>query len=76
MLPHERIFNNTEKQEVDTLKANKKMVKDKMSSVTGKQILLKDLSNIQAHLKMSSSSRNDLNTCLKKLTDKHGESYS
>ena len=52
------------------------MVKDKMSSVTGKQILLKDLSNIQAHLKMSSSSRNDLNTCLKKLTDKHGESYS
>ena len=59
-----------------TLKANKKMVKDKMSSVTGKQILLKDLSNIQAHLKMSSSSRNDLNTCLKKLTDKHGESYS
>lgn len=45
-----------------------------MVSLTGKQVLLKDLSNIRAQFTAESTcSRNDLEVCVKKLTDKHGK---
>ena len=78
MLPHQRMLNSMEKQEVHmllSLKANKKMVKEKMTSLTGKKVLLKDLSNIQTKMK-SAASRNDLNASVKQLTEKHGEDIS
>ena len=43
-----------------------------MISLTGKQIILKDLSNIQSQYN-NAKTRNDLETCVRNLTDKHGE---
>ena len=44
------------------LKANKKLVQDKLATSTGKAILLKDLSNINSRMKKGDT-RNDLNKC-------------
>ena len=55
------------------LKANKKMVKDKLAKSTGKALVLKDLTNLMTKAK-SSQSRNDLEETVKKLMDKYGES--
>jgi hypothetical protein len=54
-----------------TLKANKKMIKDKLSSMSGKCVTLKDLSNVAMSMK-SGKTRNDLEAAVKQLTDKHG----
>lgn len=53
------------------LKANKKLVKNRLASTTGKAIILKDLSNIRTSVS-AGSTRNDLNETVKKLTDKYG----
>ena len=54
-----------------SVKANKKMVQDKMADMMGKVILLKDLSD-----KMKAGrTRNDLEAAVKLLTDKHGDMY-
>ena len=47
------------------------MVQDKLAGMTGKVVLLKDLSNIRTHMK-AGSTRNDLEAAVKQLTDKHG----
>ena len=55
-----------------SLKANKKLVQDNLTKTTGKTVLLKDLSNIVAKMK-SGNSRNDLQECVKNLTDTYGK---
>ena len=54
------------------LKANKKMVKDKLAGMSGKVILLKDLSNLSTKMK-SSQTRNDLDAAVNQLIEKHGQ---
>lgn len=54
------------------LKANKKMLKNDLQVRTGKVILLKDLSNV-ATVSKSESTRNNLETCIKELTEKYGK---
>lgn len=54
------------------LKANKKMVKDKLVGTTGKVIILKDISNVSTRMK-SSNTRNDLQGSIRQLTEKYGE---
>lgn len=54
------------------LKANKKMVKDKLAGMSGKVILLKDLSNLSTKMK-SSQTRNDLDAAVNQLIEKHGK---
>ena len=55
-----------------SLKANKKMVKDKLEQISGKIVTLKDISNIstkQGH----KNTRNDLTeTVMRKLTERYG----
>ena len=53
------------------MKANKKMVQDKIAGMTGKVILLNDLSNFSGKMK-AGRTRNDLEAAVK-LTDKHGK---
>ena len=55
-----------------SMKANKKMVQDKMAGMTGKVILLKDLSNMSGKMK-AGRTRNDLEAAVKLLTEKHGK---
>ena len=54
------------------MKANKKMVQDKMAGMTGKVILLKDLNNMSGKMK-AGRTRNDLEAAVKLLTEKHGK---
>lgn len=54
-----------------SLKANKKMIKDRLAEISGKPITLKDLSNISTSMK-SGKTRNDLETTVKELINKHG----
>ena len=54
------------------LKANKKLVQDKLATSTGKAILLKDLSNINSRMKKGDT-RNDLNKCVENLQEKYGK---
>ena len=73
-LPHQRKLD--EEQQVSarsllSLKANKKMVLDKMSQESGKVVLLKDLSNLMR--RKSTDVRNDLGQMVKLLTEKYGE---
>ena len=61
-LPHNRRLTPGELKDVQnllSLKANKKMVKDKIEKTSGKKVTLKDLSNISTKQK-STSTRNDL----------------
>lgn len=53
------------------LKANKKMVQDILASMSGKVILLKELTNISAQMKCGDS-RNDLEAVARNLANKHG----
>ena len=55
-----------------SLKANKKLVQDNLTKTTGKVVLLKDLSNIAAKMK-SGNTRNDLQECVKRLTEIYGK---
>lgn len=55
-----------------SLKANKKMLQDKLARSTGKSIILKDLSNLKEKMK-AGKSRNDLDTAVKQLSEKHGK---
>ena len=52
--------------------ANKKLVQQQITQDTGKIVLLKDLSNLAASAK-NSSTKNDLNHCVKTLMEKYGE---
>lgn len=54
-----------------SLKANKKMVLDKMSVESGKVVLLKDLSNLMR--RQSTDVRNDLSQTVELLTEKYGK---
>ena len=74
-LPHQRKLSADEEVEAAKLlsmKANKKMVQDKMARMTGKVILLKDLSNMSGKMK-AGRTRNDLEAAVKLLTEKHGK---
>ena len=74
-LPHQRKLSADEEVEAAKLlsmKANKKMVQDKMAGMTGKVILLKDLSNMSGKMK-AGRTRNDLEAAVKLLTEKHGK---
>ena len=53
------------------LRANNKLVQQKLCQETGKVILLKDLSNI-ANSSKAQQSRNDLNRTVDMLTKKYG----
>lgn len=55
-----------------SLKANKKMIQDKLAGTTGKVVLLKDLSNISTRMK-SGNTRNDLQESVRRLTEIYGE---
>ena len=55
-----------------SLKANKKMIQDKLAGTTGKVVLLKDLSNISTKMK-SGNTRNDLQESVRRLTEIYGE---
>ena len=55
-----------------SLKANKKLVQDNLTKTTGKVVLLKDLSNIATKMK-SGHTRNDLQECVKRLTETYGK---
>ena len=74
MLPHQRKLSKEETMEVErllSLKANKKMVKDKLEQMSGKIVTLKDISNIstkQGH----KNTRNDLTETVRKLTERYG----
>ena len=73
-LPRQRKLSADEEAEAAkllSLKANKKMVQDKMAGMTGKVVLLKDLSNLSGKIK-AGRTRNDLEAAIKQLTDKHG----
>ena len=54
-----------------SLKANKKMLQDKLAANTGKSIILKDISNLKEKMK-AGKSRNDLDMAVKQLSEKHG----
>ena len=56
------------------LKANKKMVQDKLAAMSGKVILLKDLTNLSAQMK-SKKSKNDLEAVARSLANKHGNLF-
>ena len=74
-LPHQRKLSADEEVEAAKLlsmKANKKLVQDKMAGMTGKVILLKDLSNMSGKMK-ARRTRNDLEAAVKLLTEKHGK---
>lgn len=49
------------------------MVQDKLSNDTGKVVLLRDLSNVAKRMK-SSKTRNDLDECVRRLTETYGKS--
>ena len=73
-LPEQRKLSDEEKEEAAkylSLKANKKMLQDKLAASTGKSIILKDLSNLKEKMK-AGRSRNDLNMAVKQLSVKHG----
>lgn len=74
-MPQQRKLSTEERIEAEKLlsmKANKKMVQDKISEVSGKVVLLKDLSNITTKSKKGKT-RNDLDECIKTLTEKYGK---
>lgn len=73
-LPQQRKLSDEEKEEAAkylSLKANKKMLQDKLATSTGKSIVLKDLSNLKEKMK-AGKSRNDLDMAVKQLSEKHG----
>ena len=75
-MPHQRKLSDCEQQKAKELlqvKANKKMIKNKLEKQTGKVITLKDLSNLMAQSK-SESSRNNLESAVRQLCEKHGKS--
>ena len=60
-----------EKAAVLRMKANKKLVKVKLSTGTGKVVLLKDICNIATAAKQGQS-RNNFNTTVQSLKDNYG----
>lgn len=76
-LPHQRKLSLGEQEkakELLAIKANKKMIKDKLEKQTGKVVTLKDLSNIMTQSKFESN-RNNLELAVKQLCEKHGKLY-
>lgn len=57
------------------LKANKKLIQDKLASTTGKVVLLKDLTNISSRIK-SADTRNDIQESIRSLTEVYGTPIS
>ena len=55
-----------------SLKANKKLIQDKLASTTGKVVLLKDLSNISSRMK-TGDTRNDICESIRRLTEDYGK---
>ena len=51
-----------------SLKANKKMVKDKLEQMSGKIVTLNNISTKQGH----TNTRNDLTETVRKLTERYG----
>ena len=73
-LPQQRKLSEEEKCEAEkylTLKANKKMDQDKLASISGKVILLKDLTNVSAQMK-SGKSENNFGAVAKSVASKQG----
>ncbi|XP_019857580.1 PREDICTED: uncharacterized protein LOC109585873 isoform X2 [Amphimedon queenslandica] len=73
-LPKQRKLSNSEEEEAKQLlelRCNKKLLQDKLSSVSGKAVLLKDLSNLKTK-KNNEKTRNNLETTVKTLIEKHG----
>jgi hypothetical protein len=58
-----------------SLKANKKLIQDKLANTTGKVVLLKDLSNISSRMK-SGDTRNDIRESIRRLTEVYGKPVS
>ena len=54
-----------------SLKANKKMVQNKLAKRSGKVVLLKDLSNLSARIK-AGTTRNNLTSAVQQLAQKYG----
>ena len=74
-MPQQRKLSEEEKCAAEkylALKANKKMIQDKLAGMSGKVILLKDLTNLNAQMK-SGKSKNDLEAVARSLANKHGK---
>lgn len=74
-LPHQRILSENEQKEAESmlvLKANKKLIQDKLASATGKAVLLKDLTNISTRMRKGDT-RNDLQKCVQNLQEVYGK---
>ena len=74
-LPHQRKLSAPLKEKAVSLlemKANKKLVQEKLTQESGKVILLKDLSNLAASI--NKSTKNDLDCVVKLLLNKYGKS--
>lgn len=54
------------------MNANKKVIQKTMTERTGNVLLLKDLTNINAEARASTTSRNSLDNTVKLLTEKYG----
>ena len=73
--PRQRRLSNDVKEEASQLismKANKKLIQQKLSQKTGQIILLKDLTNISTMIQ-SGKSRNNIDTVVRTLVEKHGK---
>ena len=76
-LPDQRKLSEVEKCEAKkylAVIANKKMVQDKLAAISGKVILLKDLTNLSAEMK-SGKSKNDLVSVANTLSNKYGNLF-
>ena len=74
-MPQQRKLSSSEQLEANkllSLKANKKMVRDKLAGMTGKAVILKDLTNIKSAMN-ASSTRNDLDAAVTNLMNKYGK---
>lgn len=60
-----------QKRKKQSVKANKKILKDKLSHETGKAVTLKDITNLRSSME-AKNTRNNLEECVQKLTDTYG----
>ena len=72
-LPRQKKLSSYEKdvEQLLSVKANKKMIADKVANKSGKVVLLKDITNVSSAMK-AGKSRNDLEETVWKLTEEYG----
>ena len=74
-LPRQRSLSEKDKENTKKLlelRANKKLIRQQLTQVSGKIVLLKDISNIASQAK-EGKSRNDLTAVVKDLIEQYGK---